>query len=670
MRLKLRTWILAASIAGVWGLLVLAWFVFPKNRYSNYLNTVSLAGIFSPSTSQGLSLKTYNASTPCPASTDTQIPNQGSGLCTGNLHFTVPLDNTALALIYNSNFNSAFMAPFAEDRGFGMGWQISRDERIVPSGDNLMTLITGAGNVVPFQPNGSNQWTADPRRTRTWLTLNPKTTTLYRNFPGGVNYSYQLYGKNFYLTAINSPTGQTVTISRDPNTSFITGVSDSFGTQVSLTCGASQCTEVKIFGGGGAYSFDYLNGVGLNGITSPDGYQTRFGYQAVDGANRVYHLVSSITDPRGNLTQFGYYTNGALASVIAPQNFSTQLIYSNHPQVNSVFYRDADGSREETLHPNTFNVLSSVTPIGTTTYEYDGYGRLASVMPPNTNDALGFTYDSKNPNNPFPIRVVDSYGLTTTISYSDYLYPLTVSVTGPSGTPMKTVYTYDQAFRVTSKMTDGIGYSYTYDSKGNLTKVANQAGVVVSSNTFDAQGQLIQTTDLFGVNQNFTYTNGNLATFQDEFGQVSSFGYNPLGQVTQAIYPDGTRRTASYTPTGNPTGVTDRTYGTTLNTSLSVSLNNTSASTTYNGNTLSSTNSNQNQFGEESNSSALLPNGFISAGFMKMLTGAVSAASSTSVTTSAGGSCSRQPGAMKSAPTSNYNLNVSINGSQGGSGTV
>ena len=70
------------------------------------------------------------------------------------------------------------------------------------------------------------------------------------------------------------------------------------------------------------------------------------------------------------------------------------------------------------------------------------------------------------------------------------------SVTGPSGTPIKTVYTYDQAFRVTSKMTDGIGYSYTYDSKGNLTKVANQAGVVVSSNTFDAQGQLIQTTEI------------------------------------------------------------------------------------------------------------------------------------------------------------------------------
>ena len=100
--------------------------------------------------------------------------------------------------------------------------------------------------------------------------------------------------------------------------------------------------------------------------------------------------------------------------------------------------------------------------------------------------------------------------------------------------------------------------------------MANQAGVVVSSNTFDAQGQLIQTTDLFGVNQNFTYTNGNLATFQDEFGRVSSFGYNPLGQVTQASYPDGTSRTATYTPTGNPTGVTDSTCGTTLNTSLSV----------------------------------------------------------------------------------------------------
>jgi YD repeat-containing protein len=95
---------------------------------------------------------------------------------------------------------------------------------------------------------------------------------------------------------------------------------------------------------------------------------------------------------------------------------------------------------------------------------------------------------------------------------------------------------------------------YRYDTDGNLTQIV-APGDTASSFAYDAKGNLLSSNDPLGHRVDFTYEPNydQLATVRDQKGNLTSYGYDPKGNLTQLTYADGSSETFGYDPKGNLT---------------------------------------------------------------------------------------------------------------------
>lgn len=89
---------------------------------------------------------------------------------------------------------------------------------------------------------------------------------------------------------------------------------------------------------------------------------------------------------------------------------------------------------------------------------------------------------------------------------------------------------------------------YTYNNSRQLTSVSQPAGLI-TTNIYDGNGRLQETTDLpINRTQTFTwYNDGNLKTFTDERGMTVTNFWDGLNRLTGQRYPDGTTTSNIYT---------------------------------------------------------------------------------------------------------------------------
>ena len=73
------------------------------------------------------------------------------------------------------------------------------------------------------------------------------------------------------------------------------------------------------------------------------------------------------------------------------------------------------------------------------------------------------------------------------------------------------------------------------------------------TNKYDAQGNLISSTDPLGQTVSFTYTgtDDRLASVTDANGNTTQYGYDGKGNLTSTTYADGTIESVAYDPVGN-----------------------------------------------------------------------------------------------------------------------
>ena len=137
-------------------------------------------------------------------------------------------------------------------------------------------------------------------------------------------------------------------------------------------------------------------------------------------------------------------------------------------------------------------------------------------------------------------------------------------MTDPTG--HATSYQNDSLGRKTQE-TDPLGNvtKYTYDAAGHLltttkTRVVNgQTETLTTTNTVDADGNVLSTTDALGhVTQSTRTPLKQLATQTDALGRITSYSYDLTGRPTRTTYPDGTTESTGYDPNGNATSQTDR----------------------------------------------------------------------------------------------------------------
>lgn len=241
----------------------------------------------------------------------------------------------------------------------------------------------------------------------------------------------------------------------------------------------------------------------------PMGYETFYTY---DSRNNL----TSVTDPRGKVTEYVYGDSDILLSVTEkdPQdNILSQITYE---------YTD----------PSFPYLKTSMTDANnkTTTYTYDGYGRLQTIDAPGL-DPVTFGYNDLNDRK---TSMTNTSG-TTTYEYDDL--DRIRKITHPDGTYRE--YTYDCCDLQSVRDENGKITGYEYDELGRLTKVIDPEHGETNPTIYEYDEV------------------GNLRYLTDAKGNTTEYVYDNANRLTDIIYPLGDSEHYTYDEYGNIETKTD-----------------------------------------------------------------------------------------------------------------
>ncbi|MBL9025791.1 MAG: hypothetical protein JNL21_26585 [Myxococcales bacterium] len=263
-----------------------------------------------------------------------------------------------------------------------------------------------------------------------------------------------------------------------------------------------------------------------------------------DGAGRVYRTTL------GGGTLFHAYnpTTGQLQQLLGPYGVDLSFTYDGRLMTSVAWTGDVFGGID--LEYDTDFRLASERVGGTpVTFDYDLDGLLIQV---------GALAVGRDPNSG---RVVSrTSGLVAeTFDYSDYGELASYAATSGGQPALSTSYQRDALGRITQKTETAGGntdvFGYTYDAGGRLTDVTTN-GLASESYTYDDNGNRVTSTNDQGtINATFddqdrlltygplTFTwtlNGEIQTKTNTTtGDVTSFGYDELGNLVDVQLPNG-----------------------------------------------------------------------------------------------------------------------------------
>ncbi|MGQ4354915.1 RHS repeat-associated core domain-containing protein [Streptomyces drozdowiczii] len=346
-------------------------------------------------------------------------------------------------------------------------------------------------------------------------------------------------------------------------------------------------------------TYDYDSSDRIEQVTTQENRVTRFTY---DSANRVTSMTrasteggstgptwtyaysassataagtTTVTDPEGDATKYVHNGDGEISKVTDPLTHSRSTTYQAHMATTAV---DAMGSGSTAGNTTTYgwdarnNPTSAALPSGATA-QMTGWLTKAGMDVPGTLDSpddskTNYSYDAVG--NTTSVAVTGTGGGTTTTDYN----PSTPTCGGFKG----------QKCSVTDAR--GKKTSFTYDAKGNLTKVTPPAPQGATTITYDYAGRPDVVKDGRGIQTVYVYddrdrvtkvssTNatvqyaydddGNMTWRKDATGETD-YAYDTLSREIFRSLQDDSEATLAYTAAGDldtytdPMGATHYTY--------------------------------------------------------------------------------------------------------------
>ncbi|CAL9366170.1 hypothetical protein SUDANB151_00754 [Streptomyces sp. enrichment culture] len=352
---------------------------------------------------------------------------------------------------------------------------------------------------------------------------------------------------------------------------------------------------------------------GLAKITDTEGKATAFGYDA-DGR------LTKITTPEGRVTVFTYdadnrvtsmkratafdgsgetgptytyaYTTGegqaGTTTVTDPAGHATKYEHQADGEITKV--TDALGKTRERTYDANLNLETAIDAMGVggepgnvTAYGWDARSNLSSLKLP-TGATASLTGYQSIAGADVPGKLTSADGVEVTYSYDAAGNTTKETVAGADGGTR--TFTYNPADptcggfegqRCTVEDARGKVTKFSYDAKGNLTKVTPPSPQGVTSYTYDNAGRVKTTTDGRGTTVTFTYDNrdritkangpagwaeytwdgdGNLKQRSDATG-ITKYAFDPLSRETVRTLQDGSQTVLTYTAEGNVESYTD-----------------------------------------------------------------------------------------------------------------
>ena len=215
--------------------------------------------------------------------------------------------------------------------------------------------------------------------------------------------------------------------------------------------------------------------------------------------------LTSQTDFDGNTTDYTYYGTGSSSG--APGDLETKTVYaagSQTPYETVTYAYNVNYNAQGEYHDTVTDSLS-----GTTTSEYDVNGNLIQVSSPQ--GTINYTYDPATGN---------EIGISTSNTSIQYSYDqagemksATVSkLDGQTlATPLVTSYSYDlDGNLVSTQNANGTTETRTYNNLNELTSIVDtgSSGTIASfAYTYDSAGNVLTETDFGGRTDTFQYDN-------------------------------------------------------------------------------------------------------------------------------------------------------------------
>jgi RHS repeat-associated protein len=403
------------------------------------------------------------------------------------------------------------------------GWSLSIGPDV-----HLTTFGSGSMQYVRYYDPTGATWEFTPASGGGFNQAPGLPATLVQNTNGTYTLTYYLTNTvyTFAAPASGSTTAPlTSETDRNGNTITVNYVAGTCGTSVGCEVSTIQGTQNQVltftYNGSGQitqiedssgrlWKYGYNSSGQLDLYTDPTGAQTAYSYAPTTS------LLAGVTDPNLNTSTISYDPDGSnrVASVTEPDGTPSAPMN----QVTKFNYKST------TLNPVTgIAGETDVTDPDTNVTEYylDTAGRVIQIQDP-TGISVGQTWNS----NGTSATSGDTFtGATATVGYktgSTSNQYLPNSITEASGAADGLTYNNAAQPYLPAAVTDPEGHTLnmTYNAKGNLATVSG------------ADSGTTQTP------VNLTYNaNGTVATSTDGDQNVTTYTYNPLGQLTTVTPP-------------------------------------------------------------------------------------------------------------------------------------
>ena len=450
------------------------------------------------------------------------------------------------------------------------------------SSNTLKSLVDTNGRSLTFSYDASNRLTliVDPLSRQWSLSYDGSGNLAAVYWPmlnGGISHIALGYDVNHNITSYQDLKGNTSTFAYNSSGSTIAWEKDNVGNQTSFQYGvdangATNAMDTTIVDPNGHKTVHTYNASGqLASVTDALGYMESYSY---DGGNNTIQQkdrngqywnytydgmgnVLTAKDPYSNTTTYTYNARNEPLTQTWPSGRSVANTYSNDgvADLTQVQQKDAAGNVLSTTRYTigSYGLVSDKYDPNNhhTTYTYDSNGNLASTTTPLGNKTQ-WTYDALG----FKASRTDAMSRTTT--YTPDAWERLSKTAYPDGTTR--TFSYDADSNLTgSAASGGVAIARTYDAD-NRQIGETEGGTRTLTKTYDAAGQLgllSTTTDFLGTVHSFAYTARNQIYQTALPYQPASYTYDPNGNQTLVVNPNGTQSKQVYDNAGRVTGVTD-----------------------------------------------------------------------------------------------------------------
>lgn len=270
----------------------------------------------------------------------------------------------------------------------------------------------------------------------------------------------------------------------------------------------------------------------LGTITNPQTTVRSYSYQTILGVAKNLSINQPCVEC-GDTASRVYDANGNITSRTDWNGSKTTYVYDLTRNLGTTRTEAFGTAQARTIttawHPSYRLPAKIAEPKKLTTFAYDANGNLLTKTAQATTDATG------------------AAGLSATVT----------------GAVRKWTYTYNslgQVLTATGPRTNlNDTTTYTYDNQGNMITVKDAAGLVTTLSNYDANGRVGRIVDANGLTTNLTYSPRGWLTSKNIGGEITTYDYDGVGQMTKITQPDGSVVNYTYDDAHRLTAIADST---------------------------------------------------------------------------------------------------------------